>query len=173
MALESFTPSQPLTLGVELELQLVDTHDFDLTPRAEDLLRELAGHSGAWDVKPEITRSMIEIGTSIQRSFVPLRDELHDLRTQMSRAARKLNIAISGGGTHAYQHWSAQRIFPTERFHYISELYGYLAKQFTVFGQHVHVGCCTRCRATCRTSSRWRRRRPTCRARTPAFTRRG
>ena len=24
---------------------------------------------------------------------------------------------------------------------YISELYGYLAKQFTVFGQHVHVGC--------------------------------
>jgi carboxylate-amine ligase len=39
MALESFTPSQPLTLGVELELQLVDTHDFDLTPRAEDLLR--------------------------------------------------------------------------------------------------------------------------------------
>jgi carboxylate-amine ligase len=140
MALEAFTPSQPLTLGVELELQLLDTHDFDLTPRAEDLLRELAGHSGAWDVKPEITRSMIEIGTSIQRAFAPLRDELHDLRNQMARAARKLNIAISGGGTHAYQHWSAQQIFPTERFHYISELYGYLAKQFTVFGQHVHVG---------------------------------
>jgi carboxylate-amine ligase len=140
MALESFTPSQPLTLGVELELQLVDRHDFDLTPRAEDLLRELAGHSGAWDVKPEITRSMIEIGTSIQRAFAPLRDELHDLRGQMSRAARKLNIAISGGGTHAYQHWSEQQIFPTERFRYISELYGYLAKQFTVFGQHVHVG---------------------------------
>jgi carboxylate-amine ligase len=140
MALEAFTPSQPLTLGVELELQLLDTHDFDLTPRAEDLLRELAGHSGEWDVKPEITRSMIEIGTSIQRAFTPLRDELRDLRGQMSRAARKLNIAISGGGTHAYQNWSAQQIFPTERFRYISELYGYLAKQFTVFGQHVHVG---------------------------------
>jgi len=140
MALEAFTSSQPLTLGVELELQLLDTHDFDLTPRSEDLLRELVGHSGAWDVKPEITRSMIEIGTSIQRAFAPLRDELRDLRAQMSRAARKLNIAISGGGTHAYQHWSEQRIFPTERFRYISELYGYLAKQFTVFGQHVHVG---------------------------------
>ena len=120
MALEAFTSSQPLTLGVELELQLLDTHDFDLTPRSEDLLRELVGHSGAWDVKPEITRSMIEIGTSIQRAFAPLRDELRDLRAQMSRAARKLNIAISGGGTHAYQHWSEQRIFPTERFRYIS-----------------------------------------------------
>ena len=29
---------------------------------------------------------------------------------------------------------------PTERFHYSRELYGYLAKQFTVFGQHVHIG---------------------------------
>jgi carboxylate-amine ligase len=140
MALEAFSRSEALTLGVELELQLLDTHDFDLTPRAEDLLRELSGHTGAWDVKPEITRSMIEIGTSIQRNHQGLRDELHDLRRQMSRAARKLNLCISGGGTHAFQHWSAQQIFPTERFRYISELYGYLAKQFTVFGQHVHVG---------------------------------
>jgi len=141
MALAEFTTSEPLTLGVELELQLVSTHDFDLAPQAEDLLRELAKHTGAWDVKPEITRSMIEIGTSIQREHSSLVAELHDLRNQLSQAGRKLNIGIAGGGTHAYQHWSDQQIFPTERFHYISELYGYLAKQFTVFGQHVHVGC--------------------------------
>ena len=141
MALAEFTTSEALTLGVELELQLVSTHDFDLAPQAEDLLRVLAKHTGAWDVKPEITRSMIEIGTSIQREHSGLVAELHDLRGQLSQAARKLNIGIAGGGTHAYQHWSDQQIFPTERFHYISELYGYLAKQFTVFGQHVHVGC--------------------------------
>jgi glutamate---cysteine ligase / carboxylate-amine ligase len=140
MALENFSLSEPLTMGVELELQLLDTLDFDLAPRAQDLLRLLDKHPGAWDVKPEITRSMIEIGTSIQREHAPLRDELHDLCRQLSRGARKLNIAIGGGGTHAFQHWSEQQIFPTERFHYISELYGYLAKQFTVFGQHVHIG---------------------------------
>ena len=140
MALEAFTVSEPLTMGVELELQLLDTLDLDLAPRAQDLLRALDKHPGAWDVKPEITRSMIEIGTSIQREHAPLRDELHDLCRQLSRAARRLNIAIGGGGTHAFQHWSQQQIFPTERFHYISELYGYLAKQFTVFGQHVHIG---------------------------------
>ncbi len=141
MSLAAFTLSQPLTLGVELELQLVSTHDFDLAPQAEDLLRVLHKHTGAWDVKPEITRSMIEIGTSIQREHGPLLAELHDLRRQLSDGARKLNIAIAGGGTHPFQHWSAQQIFPTERFRYISELYGYLAKQFTVFGQHVHEGC--------------------------------
>ncbi|HEU4458386.1 MAG TPA: YbdK family carboxylate-amine ligase [Methylibium sp.] len=141
MALQAFTPSEPLTLGVELELQLLSTHDFDLAPQAEDLLRETTKHTGAWDIKPEITRSMIEIGSSIQRRHAPLQAELRDMRKQLAAAAKKLNIAIAGGGTHAYQHWSQQKIFPGERFHYISELYGYLAKQFTVFGQHVHVGC--------------------------------
>ena len=41
MALEAFTVSEPLTMGVELELQLLDTLDFDLAPRAQDLLRAL------------------------------------------------------------------------------------------------------------------------------------
>jgi carboxylate-amine ligase len=140
-ALQAFTPSQPLTLGVELELQLLSTHDFDLAPQAEDLLRETARHTGKWDIKPEITRSMIEIGTSIHTEYEPMLAELQDLRNQIARAARKLNIAVAGGGTHPYQRWSDQQIFPSERFRYISQLYGYLAKQFTVFGQHVHVGC--------------------------------
>jgi carboxylate-amine ligase len=141
MSLEKFATSRELSLGVELELQIVNTGDCDLAPQAGDLMRLMKGSRIPGDVKPEITRSMIEIGTSIQHNHLGLRDELRDLRRQMSRAARKLNLCISGGGTHAFQHWSAQQIFPTERFHYISELYGYLAKQFTVFGQHVHVGC--------------------------------
>lgn len=141
MSLAEFTPSEPLTLGVELELQLVSKHDFDLSPQAQDLLRLLGKHAGTWDVKPEITRSMIEISSSVQREHAPLRAELNDLREQLSQAARRLNIGIAGGGTHAYQHWSDQQIFPTERFQYLNDLYGYLAKQFTVFGQHVHVGC--------------------------------
>jgi glutamate---cysteine ligase / carboxylate-amine ligase len=141
MPLESFTVSEPLTMGVELELQLLDTLEFDLAPRAQDLLRALDKHPGAWDVKPEITRSMIEIGTSIQREHASLRDELHDL-CRSCRVARASSTSASvGGGTHAFQHWSEQQIYPTERFHYISELYGYLSKQFTVFGQHVHIGC--------------------------------
>ena len=141
MALQPFSTSQPLTLGVELELQLVSTHDYDLAPQAEDLLRVLKSHTGDWDVKPEITRSMIEIGTSIQRQHQTLVAELRDLRDQLARGARRLNIGIAGGGTHPFQHWSQQQIYPGERFRYLSELYGYLAKQFAVFSQHVHVGC--------------------------------
>ena len=39
VSLEAFNHSEPLTLGVELELQLVNTHDYDLAPYAADMLR--------------------------------------------------------------------------------------------------------------------------------------
>ena len=42
VALEPFAHSEALSLGVELELQLVNTHDYDLTPYAEDMLRLMA-----------------------------------------------------------------------------------------------------------------------------------
>ena len=35
--LEPFNRSEALSLGVELELQLVNTHDYDLAPYAEDM----------------------------------------------------------------------------------------------------------------------------------------
>ena len=40
MPLGPFGKSQPLSLGVELELQLVNTVDFDLTSTANDLLAD-------------------------------------------------------------------------------------------------------------------------------------
>jgi carboxylate-amine ligase len=67
--------------------------------------------------------------------------ELKTLRDVVMRQADRLNLGIAGGGAHPFQHWNDRRIFAMPRFHFLSELYGYLAKQFTVFGQHIHVGC--------------------------------
>jgi carboxylate-amine ligase len=48
---------------------------------------------------------------------------------------------VVGGGTHPFQQWHERRIYDKPRFRELSELYGYLSKQFTIFGQHVHIGC--------------------------------
>jgi len=45
--LENFKDSAPLSLGVELELQLVSRRDFDLTRGATDLLGSL-DYDGRW-----------------------------------------------------------------------------------------------------------------------------
>ena len=141
MALEPFATSRPLSMGVELELQLLGKHDYDLTPAAPDLLHWVADRTHPGDIKPEMTQSMIEVSTGIHGTYDTLVTELRGLRAILLDGARRLDIAVAGGGTHPYQHWGDRRIYAGERFHYLSDLYGYLAKQFTVFGQHVHIGC--------------------------------
>ncbi|MCU0869086.1 MAG: YbdK family carboxylate-amine ligase [Burkholderiales bacterium] len=141
MSLEPFAPSRALTLGVELELQIVNTHDHDLAPHAPDLLRVLRGVALPGDIKPEVTRSMVELSTGICDDHRAVLAQLRTLRDALVDAARRLEIGLCGGGTHPFQHWKRQRIYAEPRFRQVSALYGYLARQFTVFGQHVHVGC--------------------------------
>ncbi|MDU4231566.1 MAG: YbdK family carboxylate-amine ligase, partial [Klebsiella grimontii] len=44
-------------------------------------------------------------------------------------------------GTHPFQSWQRQQISDSPRYRKTVEHFGYLAKQATIFGQHVHVGC--------------------------------
>ena len=141
MSLEAFNHSEPLTLGVELELQLVNTHDYDLAPYAEDMLRLMKRTPLPGSVVPEMTNSMIEISTGICHSSSEVLGQLSQIRDALVRSADKLNIAVVGGGTHPFQQWHERRIYDKPRFQELSQLYGYLSKQFTIFGQHVHIGC--------------------------------
>jgi len=135
-----FATSQPLTFGVELELMVLDTHGYDLTRGADDLLARLAKVKLAGEVKPEITESMIELNSAVHQRYEDLLGELVHTRDAVVKAAGQLNLAVSGGGAHPFHRWSERRIAPGERFQRVSTLYGYLAKQFTVFGQHIHIG---------------------------------
>jgi carboxylate-amine ligase len=136
-----FAASQALTFGVELELMLLDTRGWNLAPDADDLLRRAASDASGGELKPELTQSMVEINSAVHTRYDHLLAELEATRAMLARHARQMNVAIAGGGTHPFQKWSERRIYPTERFLSVSEKYGFLAKQFTVFGQHVHVGC--------------------------------
>ncbi len=141
MSLEAFEKSAALSLGVELELQLVNTHDYDLAPYAEDMIRLMHKTPLPGAVVPEMTSSMIEISTGVCNSPAEVLGELTQIRDALVKSADKLNIAVVGGGTHPFQQWHERRIYDKPRFRELSELYGYLSKQFTIFGQHVHVGC--------------------------------
>ncbi|HEV8518764.1 MAG TPA: YbdK family carboxylate-amine ligase [Burkholderiales bacterium] len=136
-----FKPSPDLSMGVELELQILNSRDYNLARDAADLLKvlEMLEHPG--EVKPEITESMIEINSSVHTRYDTLLVELRRIRDAVVQAATRLNLRIAGGGSHPFHKWSERRIYPTERFKYLLEVYGYLAKQFTVFGQHIHIGC--------------------------------
>jgi carboxylate-amine ligase len=136
-----FSRSQSLSLGIEIELQLVRAHDRDLAHEAGDLIERLAKKKVPGAVKPEVTLSMIELNSSIQTSFAGALAELEAQRAVVSEAAGVLNLGVCGGGAHPFHDWAERRVYPAERFKAVTQRYGYLAKQFTVFGQHIHLGC--------------------------------
>lgn len=139
--LGEFAASQALTLGVELELQLLSTHHYDMTPYAPDMLALLKNAKVPGSIVPEVTASMIEISTGICQDAQDAYQQLSVTRDALVKAADRLNITLAGGGTHPFQQWHQQRIYDKPRFKELTALYGYLTKQFTIFGQHVHVGC--------------------------------
>jgi glutamate---cysteine ligase / carboxylate-amine ligase len=139
--LEPFAASRRFTLGVELELQIVEPHGHDLAPRAAELLALVDPATLPGEVKPEITCSMVELSTGVCASSLEARAQLRHTRNVLLEAAARVGVGLAGGGTHPFQQWSDRRIYDTPRFREVSQRYGYLSKQFTVFGQHVHVGC--------------------------------
>jgi carboxylate-amine ligase len=141
MASLEFSKSDSLSLGIEVELQLVRAHDRDLAHEAGDLIERLAKQKVPGEVKPEVTLSMVELNSSIHTSYEGALGELDAQRAVVAEAAGMLNLGVCGGGAHPFHDWSERRVYPAERFRLVTERYGYLAKQFTVFGQHIHLGC--------------------------------
>jgi glutamate---cysteine ligase / carboxylate-amine ligase len=135
-----FKRSAPFTMGVELELQILNSRDYNLARDAADLIEMLDKIAHPGTVKPEITESMVEINTGIHERHDTLVDELAHIRDAIVKAAQRINVRIAGGGSHPFHQWGERRVYPTERFKHLLDVYGYLAKQFTIFGQHVHIG---------------------------------
>ena len=135
-----FTPSTANTLGIELELQLIHPGTFDLAGAADELLAQLANHPVADRVKPEITRSMIELNSSVHEHPMGLQAEMREMRDTLCEAADAVGVSVAGGGAHPFMRWQDRAISDSPRFQYLAEMYGYLARQFTVFGQHIHLG---------------------------------
>ena len=102
MTLEAFGQSDPLTIGVELELQLVNTNNYDLTHYADDMLRLMAQRQLPGSVVPEMTAGMIEISTGVCRTSGEALAQLGQIRDALVQCADKLNIAVVGGGTHPF-----------------------------------------------------------------------
>ncbi|SAK75908.1 carboxylate-amine ligase [Caballeronia hypogeia] len=139
--LQPFASSDSFTIGVELEIQVVNTHDYNLTKATTELLSRVREESFAGAINPETTEGMIELSTGVCRDFHQARGELQVLRDTLVRAADFLNVGVCGGGTNFFQNWFDQRSDGRERSEYLMGLYGALYQQFTIFGQHVHVGC--------------------------------
>jgi carboxylate-amine ligase len=135
----AFQPSPEGTLGVELELQILDRESGELAPGAVRLLEscreeQLEGVSG------EFLLSMVEVKTGICRNVTQVRDTLLPLLMRVRNIATSLGYDLAIGGTHPFGRATMSAIFPDVRYQRIQSQQGWMAYQEAVFGMHVHVG---------------------------------
>lgn len=136
-----FHASAALSIGTEVEVMLV--HAADGTPAAasREVLGLLAVDGLAGPVKAELTQAMVEITSGIHHDAGALGDELAHTAATLAAYVARLGLRVAGGGAHPFCDWNDQVIYPSARFRRLAETYGYLARQFAVYSQHVHVGC--------------------------------
>jgi len=135
----AFQPCLENTVGIELELQILDRETGDLAPGAVRLLaackeEELDG------VTAEFMQSQLEIKTGVCRNVAELRQTLFPVLRRVHILANSLGYDLALGGTHPFNRAANGAIFPAERYQRIHDKMAWLTYQGLVFGLHVHVG---------------------------------
>jgi len=133
-----FHGSDALTIGVEIELQLIDPESRRLIPISDKVL-ERCRQKGIERVKAEIHRSMLEIETDVFKTAGECEEGLASSLRQLTPLVQELGAELSISGTHPLHHWSESQLYPKERFRAITEKFQWLARRVTVYGMHVHV----------------------------------
>ncbi|MGE0373996.1 MAG: YbdK family carboxylate-amine ligase [Planctomycetaceae bacterium] len=139
MSALTFTRNERPTLGVEVELQLVDAQTFDLSPSIEAVLGALPEHL-ANQVKPELMQCYLEINTGICESVGDARQDLSNVLRQLEQITDALGIRLFWAGTHPFSSWRRQQITVNDRYLQLVELMQDVARRLVTFGLHVHVG---------------------------------
>ena len=134
-----FRGSPETTLGVELELQILDYEKGDLVPGALSIL-DACEEEGIEGVTGEFLLVMMEVKTGVCPNVSAVRDTFTNLLGRVTRIAHSLGYDLAVGGTHPFNRESTAAIFPDERYRRIHKTQGWLACQEAIFGLHVHVG---------------------------------
>lgn len=133
-----FEKSAPLTLGIELEFQLIDPETRDLKPSAQAILKSIGEQSQK--IKSEIFQSMIEVETGVCKNAREADADLSETIAHLSAVCKQHDTLIAASGTHPFASYLDRKITPADRYKELIERNQWIARRLVIFGLHVHVG---------------------------------
>jgi carboxylate-amine ligase len=135
----AFGTSDPYTLGVEEEYQLLHGETFDLVQHIETMLAAVSGHELEARINAELMQSVVEITTPVCRTAGDVMRELVQLRSLVTGVARESGMRVGSAGTHPFSLFELQRITAKDRYRALIDQMQYIARRELIFGMHVHV----------------------------------
>ncbi|WP_420453340.1 carboxylate-amine ligase [Ilumatobacter sp.] len=138
-----FEPNARPTIGVEMELHLVDATTGDLASIAGEVLAEMGdGHPGGEHpkAKHELFQSTIEVITGVCDGPEDVRRDLQATLAELRPLLDRRDVAAMSSATHPFALASEQLISPDERYHRLIETMQWPARRLLICGMHIHVG---------------------------------
>jgi carboxylate-amine ligase len=140
-----FAHNERPTVGIELELGLVDAESLQLASAYGLLNARLTaeGHQPGGEsshFKPELMQCVLEINTEVCDTIADADRDLRQKLAIVEAAADPLGLRLWWGATHPFSSWGDQRVTPDERYLQLVNLLQEMARRLITFGLHVHVG---------------------------------
>lgn len=132
-----FNPSLAPTLGVELELQIVDLETMDHVPAASTLLEELGRPI---NIKHELFESTVEINTGICGTVAEAMSDLGSALDRVRERCAQHGWGLISAGTHPFADWRDQTVSPDPRYAQLVDRIQLPARRLLIFGIHFHIG---------------------------------
>jgi glutamate---cysteine ligase / carboxylate-amine ligase len=133
-----FKGSERPTLGVEIEVQLVDESGALATePAATKILAEIGDEPG---FKHELLECTVEVITDVCATVGHARKDLGDKVERLIEVADGFGYRVACTGTHPFSSWADQTVSPDPRYHRLIEDCQWTARRLLIFGVHTHVG---------------------------------
>lgn len=127
------------TLGVELELGLVDSKTMHLSSAVQTILDQLPEEEKG-QYKPELMQCCLEINTGICHTVGEAEQDLSDKIKRIETVLDKLGLKLWWAATHPFSRWKDQQVTPNQRYLDLLELLQEMARRLVTQGLHVHVG---------------------------------
>ena len=138
-----FNSSPGPSLGIEVELEVVDAATGALASAATEMLAELgAPHPDGEHpkAKHELFECTVEIITGVCQTVAEARGDLEGTLAEVRGAAEARGLALLCSGTHPFSRWSDQQVSPNPRYDRLVQEMQWMARRLQIFGVHVHVG---------------------------------
>ena len=134
-----FGEGEPLSIGLEEELMILDADTLEQVGAVETILREAEGHELPGLFKTELFASVFELNTEPVSSAAEAGETVVALRRRAADAAARNGLAIAAGGTHPFARPEDQPVVDEERYTAFVGYAGVSARRQGVQGLHVHV----------------------------------
>ena len=138
-----FRSSERASLGVEVELQLVDASTGALRSAAPAILEALRDANGGEDhprIKAELYQCTLEVITGVCDTVDDAHRDLAAGIAEIRAVAEPMGIDLAGSGLHPFTSWQSQERTQGERYEAIVERIQWPARRLITHGVHFHVG---------------------------------